>query len=185
MQSWQVKKRRYLIERPWMKLREDHVVLPGGAEMDEFHIVEYPNWAATICIDTEGQFIFAEQYRHGVGRSSIELPAGVIEHEEDPLDGAKRELLEETGYIAPRWRYIGKCATDPSNHSNYAYLYLAEDAYLHKKQDLDIEEDIAVRRFSPEDVVEMIHSGEIIHGIHLTALLWAFYQGSILQMQAT
>lgn len=184
MQHWEVKQRRYLIERPWMKLREDHVVLPGGAEMDEFHVVEYPNWAATVCIDSEGNFVFVEQYRHGVGRSSIELPAGVIESDEDPLEGAKRELLEETGYKAPAWRFIGRCATDPSNHSNYAYLYLAEDAYLQEKQQLDAEEEIEVRLYKAEDLAPMIHTSEIFHGIHLTALMWAFLKGWLPQIHA-
>ena len=182
MQPWEVKARRYLIERPWMKLRQDHVVLPGGAEMDEFHVVEYPNWAATVCVDTEGQFVLVEQYRHGVGRSSLELPAGVIEPDEDPLEGARRELLEETGYVASSWKMVGRCATDPSNHSNYAFLYLAEDAYLHKKQQLDAEEEIAVRLFRPEELMEMVHSGDFFHGIHLTALLLAFYKGWVPQI---
>lgn len=184
MQPWHVKNRRYLLEKPWMKLREDHVVLPGGAEMEEFHVVEYPNWAATVCIDTKGQFVFVEQYRHGIGRSSLELPAGVIESQEEPLQAARRELLEETGYYAPNWRFIGKCATDPSNHSNHAFLYLAEDAYLQKKQELDHEEEITVRLYKPEDVRDMILSGEIVHGIHLTALLWASSRGWIPQLQS-
>ena len=182
MQPWQVKKRRYLLERPWIKLREDHVVLPGGAEMDEFHVVEYPNWAATICIDTQGHFVFVEQYRHGIGRSSLELPAGVIEPHEEPEQAARRELLEETGFEAPSWHFIGKCATDPSNHSNHAYFYLAKDAYLHKKQQLDLEEEITVRFFAPEEVRAMVHAGEILHGIHLTALLWASARGWIPQL---
>ncbi len=168
-----------------MRLREDHVVLPSGAEMEEFHVVEYPNWAATVCIDTDGNFVLVEQYRHGIGRSSIELPAGVIESDEDPLIGAQRELLEETGYAAPRWRMIGKCATDPSNHANYAYLYLAEGAYLQQKQALDVEEDIEVRVLSPDVLSTTINAGEIVHGIHLTALLWACQKGWLPQLHTT
>ena len=101
--SWKVKSSRYVIDRPWIKLREDHVVLPSGVEMEEFHVVEYPNWAATVCIDQDDNLVLVEQYRHGIHRSSLELPAGVIEPDEDPLEAAKRELIEETGYIAPNW----------------------------------------------------------------------------------
>lgn len=161
------------------------MVLPGGAEMEEFHVVEYPNWAATVCVDTAGNFVLVEQYRHGIGRSSMELPAGVIEPEEDPLLGAKRELLEETGYAAPRWRAIGRCATDPSNNANYAYLYLAEGAYVQQKQALDVEEDIAVRVLSPEMLGKTINAGDFVHGIHLTALLWASQKGWLPQLQTT
>lgn len=185
MQPWEVKYRRYILERPWMRLREDHVVLPSGAEMDEFHVVEYPNWAATVCIDTNGNFVLVEQYRHGIGRSSIELPAGVIETDEDPLAGAKRELLEETGYVAPVWRQIGRCATDPSNHANYAYLYLAEGAHLQQKQALDVEEDIAVRVLAPDLLRTSIDAGDFVHGIHLTALLWARQKGWLPQLHTT
>jgi 8-oxo-dGTP pyrophosphatase MutT (NUDIX family) len=177
MQPWTVKQRRYLLQRDWMRLREDHVVLPSGVEMEEFHVVEYPNWAATVCINTDGNLVLAEQYRHGVQRLSLELPAGVIEPGEEPLAAAKRELLEETGYQAPTWLTIGACATDPSNHSNYAYLFLARDAYLSKKQELDAEEEIAVRHHGIDEVLAMIHAGKVIHGIHLTALLWASSKG--------
>ncbi len=182
MQPWEVKERSYLIKRPWMSLRQDHVVLPGGAEMEEFHVVEYPNWAATVCVDNDGQFVLVEQYRHGVGRSSLELPAGVIEPDEDPLEGARRELLEETGYVSDSWKMIGRCATDPSNHSNYAFLYLAEDAYLQKKQELDAEEEITVRLFPPHEIQALIQAGDFFHGIHLTALLLAFYKGWVPQI---
>lgn len=160
-----------------MRLREDKVLLPSGATIEEFHVVEYPNWAATVCIDTEGRLVMVEQYRHGVARSSLELPAGVIEAGEDPIDGARRELLEETGYVANRWEYIGKCATDPSNHSNYAYLFLARDAYLREKQVLDAEEDIRVHTLPSKEVIAMIEQGELIHGIHMTAILWARQKG--------
>ncbi len=177
MQHWTVKSRRYLLERHWMKLREDHVVLPSGAEMEEFHVVEYPNWAATVCIDTAGNIVFAEQYRHGIQRLSLELPGGVIDSGEEPLIAAQRELLEETGYAAPNWQKIGVCATDPSNHSNYAHLFLAKDAYLTKKQELDAEEDIGVRLFEARRILDIIQAGHVLHGIHLTALLWALSKG--------
>ena len=177
MQPWKVKQRRYLIDRDWMRLREDQVLLPNGTVIDEFHIVEYPNWAATVCIDSKGQFVFVEQYRHGVARSSLELPAGVIEAGEEPAEGARRELLEETGYVSENWQFIGKCATDPCNHSNYAYLFLAKDAYLQEKQALDAEEVIQVRTFSSSDLHQMMEQGDIFHGIHMTAILWAFQKG--------
>ena len=179
MQPWKVEQSRYLIERSWMRLREDRVILPNQTVIEEFHVVEYPNWAATVCIDVEGRLILVEQYRHGVGRSSLELPAGVIENGENPLDGARRELLEETGYTSIRWDSIGRCATDPSNHSNYAYLFVAKDAYLQEKQALDAEEEIVVRTFSLDEVLKMMESGEFIHGIHMTAILWALRKGMI------
>jgi 8-oxo-dGTP pyrophosphatase MutT (NUDIX family) len=177
MHRWSVLNRRYLLERPWVSVREDHVRLPNGHEIEEFHVVEYPNWAAVVCLDTRDHLIFVEQYRHGIGRSSLELPAGVIEADEDPLEGARRELAEETGYASGDWVALGRCATDPSNHSNYAYLFVARGATNAGLQALDREEAIQVRRVPRAALPDLLERGEMVHGIHLTALLWAMQRG--------
>ncbi|MDZ4702120.1 MAG: NUDIX hydrolase [Rhodothermales bacterium] len=177
MHRWSVLNSQYLVDRAWMKLREDHVRLPNGHEIEEFHVVEYPNWAAVVCLDTEGHLVLVEQYRHGISRLSLELPAGVIEPEEAPHDGARRELLEETGYVSDDWTFLGRCATDPSNHSNYAYLYVARDAAPAAEQALDHEEVIRVHRMPIDDLNRALDAGDIVHGIHLTALLWASRRG--------
>ncbi len=177
MQLWRVLNRRYLLDRPWIKVREDHVRLPTGHEIEEFHVVEYPNWAAVVCLDTDDHLVFVEQYRHGIGRLSLELPAGVIEPDETPLDGARRELIEETGYASENWVTLGACATDPSNHSNYAHLFVARNAYPAQEQALDNEEVIRVRRLPMASLPAMLDAGEMVHGIHLTALLWALRAG--------
>ena len=179
VQPWTLRKRRYLLERWWLKIREDHVVLPDGREIEEFHVAEYPNWAATVCITREGQLVFVEQYRHGIGKVGLELPAGCIEPNEDPLVAAKRELLEETGYAADTWVSLGKCATDPSNQSNYAHLFVAQDAYIQEGQQLDAGEDIAVRLLDQSEAFALADgaSERMLHGIHLTALFWASYRG--------
>lgn len=177
MKNWKVKDSKYLIERPWLKLREDHVILPNGNEIDEFHVAEYPNWASIVCLDENNNLVLVEQYRHGVSRLSLELAGGVIEEGQEPQEAAERELLEETGYASEHWRFIGKCATDPSNHSNYAYLFFADRAYLQGAQQLDAEEEIAVHTYPLSEIKNMIEAGEIIHGIHLTAIMWAGFKG--------
>ena len=177
MQPWEVKKRRYLLERPWITLREDHVRLPNGAEMEEFHVIEYPDWAATVCQDTTGNLIMVEQYRHGIHRSSIELPAGGVDANELPLDAAKRELLEETGYASNDWVSLGRCSTDPSNHSNYAYLYFARDASFTQPPSYDEGEVLTTRFIRVGDLPGMIEDGTIVHGIHITAIMLAWHRG--------
>ena len=175
--SWKVKTSQYILERPWITLREDHVVLPSGVEMEEFHVIEYPNWAATVCIDTEGDLILVEQYRHGIGRFSLELPAGVIEKNEDPFQGAQRELLEETGYTSSEWVSLGRFSTDPSNHSNYAHFYVALNASFYKEPSYDAEEDLVTRKIPLEEALELVEKGTIIHGLHVTALMLAWQKG--------
>ena len=177
MRRWNVLNSKYLLKRPWIAVREDHVSLPNGSEIEEFHVVEYQNWASVLCITPEKEIVCVEQYRHGIGRLSLELPGGVIEEGEDIQEAARRELLEETGYGAEKMVFLGKCATDPCNHSNYAHLFVALDGRPVQEQMLDDQEDIVVKLIQPAAVTELVQQGFFVHGIHLTALFWAAQKG--------
>jgi len=71
-----------------------------GHEIEQFHLIKGPDWAAVLCLTPERQVVLVRQYRHGFGAASLELPAGVIEPSERPIDAARRELLEESGFEA-------------------------------------------------------------------------------------
>lgn len=173
MSFWKVQSSRYLLKRPWLRLREDHVVLPSGVEIEEFHVAEYPDWACVLCITTGHQVVLAEQYRHGVSQLSMELPAGAVDPLEEPLEAARRELLEETGYEAKDWTLLGRCAQDPGRQTNFAHLFLARDAEQVAAPKLDGGEQIRVRLFNLDEAMRLAESGAIIHGIHLAAFFWA------------
>jgi ADP-ribose pyrophosphatase len=96
--KWKVLDSEYLIERPWLTARRDKVELPDGRVIDEYYVLEYPDWVNVIAITKDGKFVMETQYRHALGVNSIELPCGVMEEGETPMEAAKRELLEETGY---------------------------------------------------------------------------------------
>ena len=177
MQPWSVLESKYLLERPWMRLREDTVLLPSGKALDEFHVIEYPDWSCVYCLDEMGDVVLVEQYRHGVTRFSLELPAGELQPHEDPLEGAKRELLEETGYEASEWIYLGRCAPNPSKHTSYAHLFLATGGRRVGEQKLDGTEEIIVRLMHPEEVLGLAEQGGIVHGIHMTTIFWAALRG--------
>lgn len=162
-----------------MKLREDRVRLPTGAVVDEFHVIEYPDWACVCCLTEAGEVVLVEQYRYGVARLSLELPAGELSNGEDPLVGAQRELLEETGYTASSWHSLGRCAPNPSKHTSYAHLFVARDARKVADQRLDESEDIRVRLMGTSEVMDLAESGGITHGIHITTLFWAARKGLI------
>lgn len=163
----------YLIQRWWMNLRVDRVLLPNGVELSEYHVLEHPDWVAVVCLTEEGKLLMVEQYRYAVDQVSLELPAGVIDKGEDPLDAAKRELLEETGYEADDWTLLGRCAQDPSRQTNFAYFYAARNARRIAEPALDESEQLTTHLHDPGEVMEMVDRGEIIHGLHVAALLWA------------
>lgn len=173
MKRWKTLKSRYLLRRWWMSLREDHVVLPNGVELPEYHIAEYPDWACVVCLTTAGELVMVEQYRYAAEQVSLEFAAGAIEPGEAPETAARRELLEETGYVAEQWTLLGRCAQDPSRQTNWAYLYVAQEARQVQAPVPDAAEELHLRVFSPEAVLEKAHAGEIIHGFHILALLWA------------
>ena len=96
--KWKTLKSEYLIRRPWLTARRDTVELPGGSVNPEFYVLEYPDWVNVLAITSDDEFVMIRQYRHGLGQTRYELCAGVVDPGESPLEAAKRELSEETGY---------------------------------------------------------------------------------------
>ncbi len=97
--KWKVLTSEYLAREPWFTVRHESLELPDGRRIPDYYVLEYPDWINVIAITRDGRFVFIDQYRHGLGETSYEIPAGVSE----PSDGSKlaaaqRELAEETGY---------------------------------------------------------------------------------------
>ena len=176
---WKTLASKTLLERWWLTLREDRVRLPSGAEIDEFHVAEYPDWALAIAVTDDGQAVLVEQYRYAVDRVALEFAAGVIAPNEPPLEAARRELLEETGYEADDWTALGKCAVEPARHTNYGHLFVAHGARRVAAPALDATEDLRVRLVPVTDLAELVERGEIVHGTHVAAVFWALQRGLI------
>ena len=104
--KWDIINSEYLFRRPWLTVRHDQVRLPDGRINPEFYVLEYPDWVNVIAITEDGMFVLERQYRHGLGKTCYEIPAGVIENGETPLEAAKRELQEETGYGEGEWETL-------------------------------------------------------------------------------
>ena len=102
--KWQVVRSEYLARKPWFTVRHETIALPDGRTIPDYYVFEYPDWVNVTAIDRDGRFVVIDQYRHGLGETSYEIPAGVMEpSDRSPLEAARRELLEETGYggVAP------------------------------------------------------------------------------------
>lgn len=147
--------------------------LPNGHVIDEFHVLEYPDWACVLPLTEAGEAVLVEQYRHSVGTVSLEFPAGVIDPGESADAAARRELREETGYAARSWRRLGKLAVEPGRHTNYGHLYVAEGAHRVAEPDLDASEDIALRLVPAASLPALVEAGEIVHGTHAALVFWA------------
>ncbi|WP_420457174.1 NUDIX hydrolase [Rubrivirga sp.] len=166
-----------LVDRWWMTLRQDRVRLPNGHVLDEYHVVEYPDWACALALTGDGQAVLVEQYRYGVDRVALELPAGMIDPGEAPEVAARRELLEETGYRAPRWTRLGALAVEPGRHTNSGHLFVARDAHAVADPTPEATEDLRVRLVPAASLPALVEAGRIAHGIHAAAVFWALAKG--------
>ncbi len=180
MLPWKVLESRYILRRKWMDIREDRVQMPSGLVLDEFHVIEYPDWVCVMPITDGGELVLVEQYRHAIARTSTEFPAGVIDRGEDILSAAHRELLEETGFGAREWTHLGSCAPEPSRHANAAHFVVARGAYRMAEPTPDDSESIRVRLVPLEKVAALVEGGQMIHGVHIAAIHVAAMKGEIM-----
>lgn len=182
MAQWKIEKSESVFHTSIFSINKLTCSHPEKAVNHEFYILQNPDWINVVALDTEGNFIFVQQHRLGTGTYTIETPAGLIEKNEDPLEAAKRELVEETGYEAGRMILMRKLAANPAIMNNYIYFFLAEDCKKVNAQKLDKAEDIDVLTFSRNEVLKMLNDGVIDHSIIVTALsLYFFTKENILK----
>ncbi len=166
-----------LVSRKWLTVHEQRIALPHGGGIEQFHLLEAPDWAAVVPITDAGTIVLVDQYRHGAGRASRELPAGVIEPGESPEEAARRELLEESGYVADRWSELITLSPEPARSTQRAHFFVALGARRVGAQRPDASEDITVVEVTPEELVAAMDAGAILHASHVGAVLLAALHG--------
>ena len=174
---WRTLATETLVRRWWMTLRVDRVALPGGHVLDEYHVAEYPDWSCALALTDDGHAVLVEQYRYGVDRVLLELPAGAVDAGEDPETAAQRELLEETGYAARRWDRLGRLAVEPGRHTNYGHVFVARGCRAVAEPETEPAEDLRVVVVPASELVGLVESGRIAHGVHAAAVFWAQARG--------
>ena len=155
--------------------RVDTCELPNGQILKPL-VLEYGTWVFILGITKDEQVVLIRQYRHGLQQVLWEFPGGMVEEGEPPLEAARREFLEETGYTSERFIETGKLSPNPANHTNMMYTYLALDVEKVGEQNLDETEEIEVYLKPLEEVVAMIREGEFIQALHITTLYLALSQ---------
>ena len=171
---WKVLDREYIIKRPWLTARRDKVELPDGRVIEEYYVLEYPDWVNVIAITKEGQFVMERQYRHGLGVHSTELPCGVMEKGEEPLEAARRELLEETGYAGGEWTKLMAIGPNPGSQNNLTHCFLAVGVEKIAEQSLDDTEELTVLLMSEAEVKSLLENNQICQAL-MVAPLWKYF----------
>ena len=161
-ESWQVLNSREIYRaKPWIALSLQQVRLPDGTLVDDYHCVEMPAYTVIFAETEDGQVIVERQYKHGLRKVSLTLPAGLVEPGEDTLAAAQRELLEETGYEAPDWRHLGSFVPNSNYGCGQAHLYAARGALRVAEPDAGDLEEIEVLLLSPDELLQALQAGEI------------------------
>ena len=172
--KWETLSTEYLYRRPWLTARRDVVRLPNGKVYDEYYVLEYPTWINVIALTKDGRFVMVKQYRHGLGIVATELCAGVAEEGEDPLQTARRELLEETGFGGGEWELNMVISANPSSQNNLSYSFIARGVERLAEQHLDATEDIKVEILTEDEVWDMLINDNMKQAL-MAAPLWKYF----------
>ena len=176
--SWKILDETTVIKDSWIDMRASTCQLPGGMVIAPFYVNHLPDFAVVVAVTPEHRVIMVRQYRHGVEKVLLELPAGCIEAGEDPKDGAARELLEETGYKAGSLEFLFKIAPNASNCTSYAQCYLARNVFPAAPQNLDETEALEVVELEGEEVKRLLREGGVEQAVHVAALYRAAELGA-------
>ena len=170
---WQTFRKEYIYKSQWLTVRKDAVKLPSGVELNDFYVLEYPDWIVVIVHTKNDKYLIEKQYRHGIDRECFELCAGVVEPNEDPLEAAKRELLEETGYTANSWTALSNSAPNASAMTNLCHCFVAEDAKKTSESNCDLSEDIEICEVSESELIQLLKEGKIIEA-SMRSAIWEY-----------
>lgn len=148
------------------RIRASHPVT--GAERD-FVGLHAADWVNVIALTAAGDVVLIRQYRHGTAAVHVEIPGGMVDPGEEPLVAAQRELVEETGYTAARWRRLGVVAPNPAFMDNRLHLFVAEGAAPTARPEFD-EGELVVTFTAPlAETYAMIRRGDIDHALVVAA----------------
>jgi 8-oxo-dGTP pyrophosphatase MutT (NUDIX family) len=136
-------------------------------------VLEAPDWVNVVAVTAAGEIVLVRQFRHGTGEATLEIPGGAVDPtDRSPLEAAKRELREETGYAARRWTRIGVVDPNPAFQTNACTTFLAEGACRAGDADPDEGEELEVLLVSRRRLDALVRRGVIRHALVIAALHW-------------
>ena len=169
--KWRVTASRHVHKDRWISLRADDCVTEEGAVVAPYYVLEYRDWVEVVALDAENNVLLVKQYRHGLGDISLELPAGNMDPgETDPVEAARRELLEEAG-CAGTLTLIGQSHANAASVANRTHIILARDVVRVADPLDDPGERIESLWVPVAEAIRLALSGELTNGMQAAALL--------------
>lgn len=182
--EWKEISTEHIVQDEWIDFRKSAYRFPDGKVFEPFYNYSRRDYVVIVASDMEGKYLCVRQFRQGIKKVTTEFPAGGIERKdgkeygedkeisaENALLAAKRELLEETGYESDEWKHLLTVPSNATMADNYAHLYVARNCRKVSDQSLDETEFLNVKKFSTEEMDEMIDKGEFQQAVHIMAWL--------------
>ena len=176
--AWEKLSTEHIIKDQWIDFKKSAYRFPDGSVYEPFYTYTKRDYAVIVATDQDGNYICVRQFRQGVEKVTTEFPAGGIEKtelssqgdtEEAALAAARRELLEEAGYVSDEWKHLLTIPANPTISDNYAHLFRAENCRKVSEQSLDDTEYLNVRIISPSQLEAMIKNGDFEQADHVVA----------------
>lgn len=164
---WKKLSTRDVIRDRWARLRADRVEIAPGKVLDPFYVLEEHEWVHGVAFNRDMQVLLVRQYRYPGDAFTWELPGGMAEPGEDLLVATQRELREETGATAPRWRHVASPHPNAARQTNRVHAYLAEDTTITAAPHLDASEAIECAWHSIPATLGLIRSGAFSQANHI------------------
>lgn len=172
IQPWIVRSSEPVTDCRIFKVRKDQVINPRNGSTHDMFVLEQPNWVNIIPLTEDEHVVLVQQWRHGTRSPHLETPGGLMDECETPEACARRELLEETGYVPREVVKLGTVHPNPAIQGNLQHYVLATGCRKVADLKLDHAEDICVRLAPLADIPRMIRDGEITHGIVIGGFYW-------------
>jgi len=138
----------------------------------DFYVIHSPDWVNVLALTSDHHLVLVNQFRFGIDTFSLEIPGGVMDLGENPIEAGLRELREETGYVGSGAKILGSVHPNPAIQSNRCHLVLVENVQRSAALDWDPEEEIEVLTLPVNQVYDWARSGKITHSLVLDALLF-------------
>lgn len=169
---WKVVESQYVIETKYLRLRKDSVVLPDGQRIDDYYVRESPGFSVIFATTPDSRVLLVRQYKHGIRKAILELPAGAIDPGESAMACARRELEEETGYVGTpaEPEHAATFITDPTNSNSRFFLFHVRNVTARGLQALEPTEQITVELATFEELRRYIRDGTIDCSPHVTSI---------------
>jgi ADP-ribose pyrophosphatase len=171
--TWKTLSSTYIHKGPWATLRSDRCEMPDGHIVEDYYVLEYNNWVNAVAVTEDNKILMVNQYRHAAEIVSLEIPGGVIDAGESPVQALRRELLEETGYQFDDFELLCTVYANPSTANNHTYCYLARGGKKVQDQALDEQEEIIVETYTIPEIKQLLAGIKIAQALHCTGLFYA------------